>query len=526
MKTNPVSILLFFVLSTGALSAQTPKTQTADPQKEISLVTKKISRLEKDKEKFSAQLAKQKTDQEEAIKKAEEATKTVTELTQKQIDNPGDPELDKQVKKAKAESDKLSKASSRTDTYIKRLEKNIETADQKIKVEQDKLATLNGNFSDNKGSIASAGKDSTSNKQARTTLAPPPPPVEAPDGQARTTLAPPPPPVEAKQHEETVAKVIEQSYKNLPAQATGGQAPIIINNIIIPPSDGGGYWKSAPSVPQQSYVAPPSPQPVNVPTVPPSNYSSQLSPDDLREYEEFKRWKANKNSNFSQAQPMSLTNYGQPRNGYPRRSFNNYDDDRDFNYDDNRPRKRNESLNDRRKNSGVWIVPQVGVHGSDFKVDFSEDEASGQAGWNAGIDFRVHANRFFIQPGVHYFNSSVDVVSKDTLSTNNFTDGPRIHSLKVPLLVGLYLTRATQSFFKFNIKGGVVGNYLIDVDKNDLPAFTKRNMEEYSYGLNGGIGLEFGPIVIDLSHEWGMSNMFKTGDQKNNILRATLGVRF
>src|SRR5690606_15167741 len=117
------------------------------------------------------------------------------------------------------------------------------------------------------------------------------------------------------------------------------------------------------------------------------------------------------------------------------------------------------------------------------------NEASGRSGWNAGLDFRIYMKRFFIQPGVHYFSSSLDVTNSDSLGTAPLLTGPRINSLKAPLLIGVYLTREKDAFFKVNLKAGVVGNYVISIDKNDHKTFNKNSIEDFSYGLNGGIGL-------------------------------------
>ncbi|MFC0185260.1 hypothetical protein ACFFJX_23435 [Pseudarcicella hirudinis] len=43
--------------------------------------------------------------------------------------------------------------------------------------------------------------------------------------------------------------------------------------------------------------------------------------------------------------------------------------------------------------------------------------------------------------------------------------------------------------------------------------------------MNAGIGLEFGFITLDVTHEWGLTNYFKNDSQKNNILRVSLGFK-
>jgi hypothetical protein len=43
--------------------------------------------------------------------------------------------------------------------------------------------------------------------------------------------------------------------------------------------------------------------------------------------------------------------------------------------------------------------------------------------------------------------------------------------------------------------------------------------------LAGEIGIKFGILTIDLSHEWGMSRFIKDSNSKNNGLRATVGFK-
>lgn len=285
---------------------------------------------------------------------------------------------------------------------------------------------------------------------------------------------------------EIAQKVLESTYKNYPQQS--GQPSIIINNIIVP-SD---YDKSRAAGGSNQQM-------------------QQYGTGNMDDYEAFKAWQNQRRGNAYSGQnnvPQNTeqTQYIQSRPG-ERLTF----------------RERFGEVNVR--NSGLWVIPMVGVHASNFNADFKEGTADGRTGWNAGLDFRIHMKRFFIQPGAHYFSSSLRVTSEDSISTAPLLDGPRIHSLKVPVMIGLYLTKANKGFFKANIKGGIVGTYVLDVDDNNQAQFSKNNIEEYSYGLNAGLGLEFGFITLDFSHEWGMSPLFKQNDIKNNVLRATLGFK-
>lgn len=283
-------------------------------------------------------------------------------------------------------------------------------------------------------------------------------------------------------------KVVEQTYRSFPQQS--GQPTIIINNIVVPDNAGNRASMSR------------------------TGNQVTLTDEELRDFEAYRKWAAYRRATpaaeepYRVPAPMPLAQQSpQASPGADKLTFSQRFGEKKL------------------RRSGLWIIPMVGIHASNFKADFSDDKAEGRSGWNAGLDFRAHQKRFFIQPGVHYFSSSMDVTSKDSLSSAPLLDGPRIHSLKVPLLLGVYLTRERGTFFKLNVKGGVAGNYVLSVDQNDHPRFSTDNIEEFSYGLNAGIGIELGLLTIDLSHEWGTSPLFKSSKDKNNILRATLGIK-
>ncbi|PWJ59559.1 outer membrane protein with beta-barrel domain [Dyadobacter jejuensis] len=293
-------------------------------------------------------------------------------------------------------------------------------------------------------------------------------------------------------------RVVETTYKNYPQQA--GQPTIIINNIILPPD----YQKNN--------------QPnINKTQAPKPDMSTGLSA--AQEDEEYQAWLRERRYRQQEFMMDSRMNENNQASNFG----NNFGDQQS---DERKGKSLEERLGERpARNSGMWIIPMVGLHAQDFDTSSDNDEINGRAGWNAGLDFRIRANRFFVQPGVHYFNSSLEITEKDSVEQKSFTDGPRIHTLKVPMMVGVYLTKANSGFFKFNVKGGIVGNYLLSVDNSTQTSFSKDNLNEFYYGANAGIGLEFGFITLDVSHEWGISKFVKSSDKNNNVLRATIGFK-
>jgi hypothetical protein len=283
--------------------------------------------------------------------------------------------------------------------------------------------------------------------------------------------------------------ILESTYKNYPQQQ--GQPTIIINNIIVP-SD---YNQKKPDDIQA--------------------IQKHIPNQDLQDYEDYKAW-----LRYRRQQPLAPI--AAPNPASSRASFT---EDKEAMPKEGLLTFKERFAEKPERNSGLWVIPLAGIHASSFKADLKDDQYQGRSGWNAGLDFRFRTHKFFVQPGIHYFSSSIDVTREDSISSAPLLTGPRIHSLKAPLLLGVYLTKAKGGFFRFNIKGGVVGNYVLNVDRNDVVRFDKDNIEDFSYGLNAGIGLEFGFVTLDLSHEWGMSPLFKDSKQKSEVLRVTLGFK-
>lgn len=243
---------------------------------------------------------------------------------------------------------------------------------------------------------------------------------------------------------EVTQKVLESTYRNYPQQSS--QPTIIINNIVVPAD----YNRPKNAEPQPALV-------------------QQYSGRDREDYEDYKAWLRQRGTQKGNSPAESVHNStAKQQNAVETGTASG-----------SSARENRLTLKDRfgelpARNSGMWLIPMVGVHASGFEANFKDNEAEGRTGWNAGLDFRFHMKRFFIQPGVHYFNSSVRFTSKDSLSDAPLLDGPRLHSLKAPVMIGVYLTKANSGFFKFNVKAGAVANYVLAVDRNSVPQYSKK----------------------------------------------------
>lgn len=504
MKNLSIILITIFSISTGAFAQEINKDSLQSLKEE-----KKNIEISKSINDRKTELAK---NQNSLLQKTQEVEKTASDAQKAANDNkalaarlgkdPQNKKLASEASKAARNAERSAKRARNAANDQQKLTKDIADLQSKIAEDEAKMGTQISFAATNTQSGNAAVQrvnalPSENNAVQTTAAAAAGQPVTANSGMAAPQVITQNINIDSLQSAQSAQgiaqKVVESTYKNYPQQS--GQPSIIINNIIIP----------------SDYEKPKAPAPGQNPDM------VQMSAREREDYEDYKAWKRQRNAE-------NISNADQRR----------FPDNREQNFK-NEPQpmsSKNDKLTFKERfgertprNSGLWVIPVVGVHASSFKADFGDGKADGRIGWNAGLDFRIHEKRFFIQPGVHYFSSSMRISTEDSLSNAPLLSGPRIHSLKVPLLLGLYLTKANKGFFKMNVKAGATGTYVLAVDKSDKKQFDRDNIEDFSYGLNAGIGLEFGLITLDISHEWGMSTLFKDSNNKNNVLRATIGLK-
>ncbi|MCF2489235.1 porin family protein [Dyadobacter sp. CY347] len=490
LATHVLAAILFStsafaqVVSNDSLQALNGQKKAIEASKEVN--EKKIKLVEKQQD-----LEKQRAEMQKTASEAQASADANTAAARDLAANPQDKKLSKKASSAAKDAQRDAKNARKASDNVDKLNEEVANLQKEIQEKEQELASSTGMPARPVEAPAIAPAPAVGNAN-------PPQPgnaVQNTSGTEQNSNAPyiVQRNVTADPNAANMAAVaqraLESTYKNYPQQP--GQPTIIINNIIVPADYNAQQPKAA--------------QPVR----------EGMAPQDQADYEDYQAWLRYKKG---QPAPAGAAPYGAAPSRYDAENREAADNEGRLGFRERFGEKRE-------RNSGMWVIPMVGIHASNFNADFKDDQYEGRAGWNAGLDFRFRMRKFFIQPGVHYFSSSMNVTSEDSISTAPLLTGPRIHSLKAPLMLGVYLTKAKGGFFRFNIKGGVVGNYVLNVDKNGSDRFDKENIEDFSYGLNAGVGLEFGFVTLDLSHEWGMSPLFKDSNQKNNILRATLGFK-
>ena len=159
------------------------------------------------------------------------------------------------------------------------------------------------------------------------------------------------------------------------------------------------------------------------------------------------------------------------------------------------------------------VNPQIGVNFSKLNSDnvaLSQDGV--RAGLNAGVNFRVGGDegRVFFQPGIHYYRISsqfkAQTVDGDNTGGVNtqLRDVVNVHSLKVPMDVGVYLTNR-ESPVKVRVSAGGTPSFVLAVGKNDI--VTSDDFKKVYLGLNGGVGFDFSIVTLDFNYEHPLSKV-------------------
>jgi len=151
--------------------------------------------------------------------------------------------------------------------------------------------------------------------------------------------------------------------------------------------------------------------------------------------------------------------------------------------------------------------PRVGINSSQLTVGDAVGASTGDRyiGWQAGIFTRLSFGNFFIQPELLYSKTggqsiqNLNFVFPDIVGIASFdyTFG----KLDMPILVGY-----TDGFMRFN--AGPVFGLLVDGKLNKSSDLTWL-YNDFTFGLQAGIGVDVWKLIIDLKYEVGISQFSK-----------------
>lgn len=166
----------------------------------------------------------------------------------------------------------------------------------------------------------------------------------------------------------------------------------------------------------------------------------------------------------------------------------------------------------------VKFGPRVGLNSSTLKVDKNSTSSSVNAqiesgdakfGFQAGLFARLGIVGFYLQPEALFSSSGGEIHVQSTATSSTIFNETRELNFKridVPVLFGkkfggVFRINAGPSFTYLLKAESTVGNTTVDI---------KENYKDATVGYQAGIGVDLGPLILDLKYE---GNLSKFGDQ-------------
>lgn len=156
------------------------------------------------------------------------------------------------------------------------------------------------------------------------------------------------------------------------------------------------------------------------------------------------------------------------------------------------------------------------------KVNADNLNSSTVAGYQAGLFARI-GNSVYLQPEL-YMSSTGGKFSDN----NGNNDNVRFTKLNVPLLLGF---KFGSDNLNFRIMGGPIYSYNLNTDNTFSANFNAAYIDFGHYnnstlGIQGGAGIDIGPITTDVRYEGGLSDVNKSFGQRQNLWALSVGFKF
>lgn len=165
----------------------------------------------------------------------------------------------------------------------------------------------------------------------------------------------------------------------------------------------------------------------------------------------------------------------------------------------------------------------VGLNGTSLEYqqgnNFFEDKL--HLGWHAGVNFRF-GDRLYFQPGLMFYSTNISV-SNSSATIDDIFENRSINILKLPLAVGLDVLRL--DWINLRAYAGGTLNTVLSVEKNFF--LQKSHFNSFYYNALLGVGVDLGPVTVDVNYEPGLSDMIKDVDKtKGSVVSLSVGIAF
>lgn len=172
------------------------------------------------------------------------------------------------------------------------------------------------------------------------------------------------------------------------------------------------------------------------------------------------------------------------------------------------------------------LLPTIGITSSSIE-GFDNVDFDSRIGYSIGLDLRT-AGRFYFQPGLHYELVRNEINTQNIDSETDFS----VSRIRIPVMFGFRLfDQDIDRTLNFRAFTGPVANVVMDSETDGEFEVPHEDLNNFLFGWNGGIGVDFLIFFADLGYTWGLSEVFddiediEGEDSTNNVFYLNGGLR-
>lgn len=109
-----------------------------------------------------------------------------------------------------------------------------------------------------------------------------------------------------------------------------------------------------------------------------------------------------------------------------------------------------------------------------------------------------------------------------------YTATTKLDYINVPILANVYVTKGLA--VKLGVQPGFKVNAKYDTKATALGLAVKTSSEpdvkSVDFSIPVGISYEYANFQLDARYNWGLTKIYKHGDDKNSVFQITLGYKF
>lgn len=172
----------------------------------------------------------------------------------------------------------------------------------------------------------------------------------------------------------------------------------------------------------------------------------------------------------------------------------------------------------------INLQPKIGVNIANVTETKDTDPRVGLA---AGLEAEYQVSDIFsLSAGAIY---SMQGTKRDWENAGaKYTATTKLDYINVPILANVYVTKGLA--VKLGVQPGFKVNAKYDTKTTVLGAAVKtsseRDIKSVDFSIPVGISYEYANFQLDARYNWGLTKIYKHGDDKNSVFQITLGYKF